>query len=337
MPALNAAGLADMILGYRRAKILFTAAYLDIFSCLDRPQTAGSLARRLKLDLRAAEIFLDALAAMGCLEKNGSRSYRNAPVSSRFLVRRSPEYLGHNLKYQEILWDAWGELRRCLEKGGAIRPLRHWLTRHDGFVEEYIRGMSDIARRPAEEVATIVDASDARDLIDVGAGPGVYSLAFLRRNPRLNATLLDLPETLRITRGILGRRADVRGRLRLKSGDYLKDSLGSNCCDIVLLSHITHDESAQSNRLLIDKSYRALRPGGRVVIHDFMLEPSRTSPEFGALFAVHMLTYTSGGRTYTAQEYARWLREAGFKRLSRHAICAGAPNASYAMLGYKDC
>lgn len=323
--------LIDEILGYRKAKVLMVAAYLELFARLESPRTAAELARALRKDARALEILLDALAAMGYLRKSGGR-YRNSPLASRHLVPGRPGYLGDNLKYQEIIWDAWSELRECLQRGGAVRPLAYWLTKHPRFTDEYIRGMSNIARRPAEEIAAAV--GPVARVLDVGAGPGSYSLAFLRANPGASAVLLDLPSTLKVTRRLLSAHPESR-RVTLRAGDYTRDRFGEGEFDLVLLSHITHDESPATNRLMIEKAWRALAPGGRVVIHDFMLDDSRLSPVFGALFSVHMLTYTSGGRTYTAREYASWLRQAGFSRLSRRKIANKSRNATEILVGVK--
>ena len=283
--------LIDEIMGYRKAKILMVAAYLDCFTPLESPKTAAALAKGLKLNPRAVEILLDALTAIGYLRKRG-RLYANAPISSRYLVRGRPGYMGDNLKYQEMIWDAWGDLRHSIGKGGAVRPLEYWLLRHKGFTQEYIRGMDNIARGPAAEIAALVAPAPVSRLLDVGAGPGTYSLAFLRANPAMSATLLDLPSTLEVTSRMLSEFPALAARTNLKAGNYRSVVFGRAEYDLVLLSHITHDESPQVNRRLIEESLRALKPGGRIIIHDFMLDPDRVQPVFGALFSVHMLAYT---------------------------------------------
>lgn len=332
---VSADRLIEEIMGYRKAKILMVAAYLDVFTPLVAPRGAAALARRLKLDARAVEILLDALTATGYLRKRG-RLYVNAPIAARYLVRGRPSYMGDNLKYQEMIWDAWGDLRHSIGKGGAVRPLEYWLLRHKGFTQEYIRGMDNIARGPAAEIAAIAAPAAGARLLDVGAGPGTYSLAFLRANPEMSATLLDLPTTLKITRRMLSEFPRLAARTRLKAGNYRDASFGDAEYDLVLLSHITHDESPEVNRRLIEESFRALKPGGRVIIHDFMLEPGRVSPVFGALFSVHMLAYTEGGRTYTAAEYGKWLRRAGFQRLAEHGIGMKSRNSSRILIGVKE-
>lgn len=334
-PAASVDTLIDEIMGYRKAKVLMVAAYLDCFSLLEAPRSASSVAARLSLDPRATEILLDALAAMGYLEKRGA-SYRNAPVSSRHLVRGRPGYMGDNLKYQEMIWDAWGDLRRSVRKGRAVRPLEYWLLKHKGFTEEYIRGMDNIARAPAEEIAGLLSSDGMERMLDVGAGPGSYSLAFLRRCRRLRATLLDLPSTLRVTRRLLATTPDLASRAILRPGNYRSAGFGRSEYDLVLLSHITHDESPEVNRRMAVKAWRALKPGGRVVVHDFMLEDDRTRPAFGALFSVHMLAYTAAGRTYTCREYGAWLEAAGFITRPPREISAGSRNSSRIIVGVKS-
>jgi len=45
------------------------------------------------------------------------------------------------------------------------------------------------------------------------------------------------------------------------------------------------------------------------------MEPDRTVPREGAMFAVNMLVNTEGGGTYTFDEIRNWLVEVGFVRV----------------------
>ena len=326
--------IIETVLGYRKAKILLSAAQLDLFSHLENPLSARALARKLSLDPRSAEILLDALVAIGHLDKSGAL-YRNTEAGNRHLVKGRPGYIGDNLKYQEIIWDAWSQLGLCVKKGGAVRPLEYWLLKHKGFTPEYIRGMDNIARKPAAEIASLIDVSSGKRMLDIGAGPGTYSLAFLERNPALEATLFDLPSTLRITREVVRASPALAPRVRFQAGNYRADSFGREEYDLVLMSHITHDESPAVNLRLAQEAWRSLKPGGRIVVHDFIVDASRTRPEFGALFSVHMLTYTQNGRTYTAAEYKGWLRQAGFRRFREEQISSGARNSSQIIAAVK--
>ena len=159
--------------------------------------------------------------------------------------------------------------------------------------------MNEIARRPAEEIASVLDLSEMNDILDVG-GPGTYSISFLKRKPGAKATILDLKNTLKVARKIISQHP-FRDRITLKSGDYHTSAFGKNRYDLILFSHVTHDEGPTDNLRLLRKAFLAARRGGQVVIHDFMLNGNKTEPLFSALFSVHMLVYTKNGRVYSSR------------------------------------
>ena len=111
--------------------------------------------------------------------------------------------------------------------------------------------------------------------------------------------------------------------MKLVSGDFYADELPSGC-DLALLSAIIHQNDPARNVELYEKVFRALRPGGSLLIRDFVMDASHTRPAGGALFAVNMLVGTSGGSTYSFDEISAGLEKAGFSahranpRIGRH-------------------
>jgi 3-hydroxy-5-methyl-1-naphthoate 3-O-methyltransferase len=98
---------------------------------------------------------------------------------------------------------------------------------------------------------------------------------------------------------------------------------------LILLSAICHMFSVEENRALFERAYRALVPGGRLVVQDFILEADKTSPRFATLFALNMLVGTRAGNTYSEAEYASWLQDAGFHEVRRVRL----PGPADLMLG----
>lgn len=324
--------VADLIMGFRGAKTVFTAASLGVFDRLaDSPKSARALGRTLGTRPRPTEALLDALAALGFLRKSRGR-YENGELASKQLLRGENGSLGDVLRLQNLLWTGWSELERVLREGRPRRKLSEWMGEIPGFTRDYIRSMHQVARKPASEVARAVPVSGSARLLDIGCGPGSYSLAFAERNPKLRADLLDLPQTLAITREFTAP-SPAKRRLRLVPGDYRRLALAPRSYDLVLLSHVTHNEGEAFNRRLLRESRAALRPGGRLVIHDFMTRSDGTGPLFASLFSVHVAVYTEQGRAYRARTYREWMKAAGFLDIREKAISAGSPNASRILVG----
>jgi ubiquinone/menaquinone biosynthesis C-methylase UbiE len=165
------------------------------------------------------------------------------------------------------------------------------------------------AGRAAETVAAI-GPGEATALLDVGGASGTYTEAFLRACPEMRATIFDLPPVIEIARKRLAP-TGLLERITLVAGNFYEDPLPGGH-DLVLLSAIIHQNSAEQNVALYRKCFDALEPGGRIAIRDHVLSPDRTQPRSGALFAINMLVGTPGGGCYTFEEIREGLQNAGF-------------------------
>jgi SAM-dependent methyltransferase len=241
-----------------------------------------------------------------------TQGYRNTALASQHLVRGSPRYLGSNLTYQELLWGGWSSLEQIVRTGRPMASLEELLTAGPpGFVPEYLRSVDTVSRAAAEELAQRTAGWPLKTYLDVGGGLGTYARALLAVHPQLQATIFDLPPTLAETAKAMT--ASPHGaRAKLHPGNYLSDELGTGY-DLVLFSHVTHDESPATNRELFAKAFRALEPGGWVAVHDFVVEDAGSNgPLFAAMFSLNMLVYTKGGQVFSVAEYRRMLEGAGF-------------------------
>ena len=173
--------------------------------------------------------------------------------------------------------------------------------------------MHAVASPQADAIVAAVAPGAARRLLDVGGGPGTYAVAFVRAVPGLRATLLDLPEVVEIARENVAA-AGLLDRFDLVAGDLLSDAFPGGH-DLAFVSAIVHMLGPDENVTLFRKVHDALVPGGRIVLRDHVMSPDRTAPRAGALFAVNMLVGTKAGGTFTLEELAAWLGEAGFDRV----------------------
>ena len=173
--------------------------------------------------------------------------------------------------------------------------------------------MHAIAAKLAPAIVSAVNPGYALSLLDVGGGSGTYTLAFLQAAPRMKATLFDKPEVVDMARQRLDE-AGMLDRVTLVGGDFYRDEFPPGH-DLAFLSAIIHQNSPEQNADLYRKLFQSLNPGGRIIIRDHIMEPDRTRPRDGAVFAVNMLVGTSGGNTYTYEEIRSGLARAGFVRI----------------------
>lgn len=316
MPTSNLDTIRDLMHGYWRSAILFTAVHYDIFGWLGKKGMGpGIVARKARISERGSAILLDALAVMGLLRKSKGKYY-NTPLSSQFLVPGASSYLGDSIKHNKGLWKLWTDLDEAVATGRGVREQLG--QRSEAETVNFILAMENTARRRAKQVLKLVAVSDVRRMLDVGGGPATYPIVFAAKNENLHATVLDLRIPLNVAREKV-KEAGLQKRIKLVEGDYFRVEFGTGY-DLVLISNILHSMSPGRARLVVGKSFNALVPGGRIVIHDFLPNEERTGPEWPILFAVNMLVATESGNTYTYDEICAWLRSAGFQEMRRFKV-----------------
>jgi len=298
--------LAALPRSFMEARVFLTAAELDLFTLLEeRPLALEEAATSLGADRRALAILLDALAAMGLLEKGEGR-WRTAPQLAPYLSARGERSLHPLALYSLGVWDRWSRLTEKVA-GRRLAPVDG-----DAATRAFIGAMNVIAAPQADSLVAAVGAGGARRLLDVGGGPATYALAFARAVPGLRATLFDLPSVVEIARANVAA-AGLLDRFDLVAGDLRRDPLPGGH-DLAFVSAIVHMLGPEENVALFRKVRDALVPGGRIVLRDHVMSPDRTAPRAGALFAVNMLLGTENGGTFTYAELSGWLLEAGFER-----------------------
>lgn len=304
-------GIRKLWSNFQSSRVLITSNNFRIFDCLENPKTAGKVAGEIGTDKRATEILLDALVGLGLLRKQKNR-YRNTKAASCFLVSDSPYYQGEIIKHVDGLWDRWSDLDTIVKTGKPSQRARN----HEAF----ILGMHNIAVTKAKEVISGVSLRGVKRVLDLGCGPGTYSMEIAGNG--VEVTLFDLPETIKIARDVVSRsRADTEN-IRFMSGDFLREDFGSGY-DLILISQIVHMFSEKVNMMLLKKCGMALNENGRVVVHDFLINEARTMPPWSSLFAINMLVSTEGGRTYSPGDIKGWFLKTGFRNIRKKTVVDG--------------
>jgi ubiquinone/menaquinone biosynthesis C-methylase UbiE/predicted transcriptional regulator len=300
--------------GFMPARVLLTANNLEVFEHLKSWKSLSEVASTLKTDKRGTELLLNALVSLGVLKKQANK-YKNTPLARKYLTRESPYYQGNIIKHADSLWRSWSELDKAVRTG---KP-----TGSDRDFESFILGMHDIAKIKCKEVVDNLPLKGVVRALDLGGGPGTYSMELAKRGIRV--TLFDRAETLKIAKRLI-KESGIEG-IDFIAGDFMKDPIGKGY-DFVFISQILHAYSEKDSLFILKKVKKALNKGGKVVVQEFFVNPAHTSPLWGAIFAINMLVNTTGGMTYSPAEIKGWLKKAGFrsstsKRLNETVLITG--------------
>lgn len=298
---------------FMESRIFLSAVEMDIFTLLDgKRATAEELAGSLNADLRGLTILLDALAAMGLISKQQD-FYQCSSNTASFLSDKRNQSLLPMLRHLVHLWESWSNLTNKVKKPDSDN-LPHPAVQDNNELHAFIGAMHVVGKPLAQKIAAVVQPGKAKNLIDIGGASGTYTIAFLKAAAEMKATLFDRSMVIPIARERLIK-SGMLDRVNLVAGNFYKDELPGGH-DLALLSAIIHQNSPAENIELFRKASRAMVPGGRIIIRDHVMEPDRTVPREGAIFAVNMLVNTEGGGTYTFDEIKEWLGQAGFVKIN---------------------
>jgi SAM-dependent methyltransferase len=312
-PPLTPQPIMELAMAFQRSRPLLTAFELGLFTALNQEaRTSEAVAAALDTDLRATDRLMNALAALGLLEKRDGR-FSNTAAAAQYLVKGQPEYMA-GLGHTNHLWDSWSQLTEVVRTGQPAGAAA-FDNRGDDWLRPFIAAMHFRAKQNAAEVVGLLDLDGVSRLLDLGGGSGAYAMAFARIGRGISAIVFDLPNVIPLTRLYIAQEG-LAAEVTTATGDYLSASLGDGY-DLVFMSAVIHSNSADDNRVLMRKAAGALNPDGQLVVQDFLVNEERDGPLQPALFALNMLVGTPEGDTYTESEVRAWMAEAGCRTIAR--------------------
>jgi O-methyltransferase domain/Dimerisation domain len=298
---------------YWESQTLLTANRIGLFDCLaDSPKSADEVAAGLELDPRSTGLFLRALAGLGFLVEDAGR-FANAPVAAVFLAKRSPAFMGNAIRYSDQLYATWGNLEGALRSGKPALAAESYLGDNPVRTRTFVQAMHERALGVARALVGILDLTGRRSMLDVGGGPGTYSVLLTARFPGLRSEVLELPGVAAVARELVAA-AGASDRVSLRDGDYHSADFGSGK-DVVLMSGMFHRETEQACRGLIERAAACLDGGGLLVVSDVFTDRGGSQPTFAAMFGLNMMLTAPDGGVHSDADVQRWMADSGFRDL----------------------
>lgn len=291
----------------------------------DAAMATPELAKALAVDERALGVLLGGLAALDLVEKRDGR-WCATPPARMWLHPDAEGYWGGFLyRFRESI-PIHADLIAMVRTG--VRP-----ENKVAGGPEWERGTmsADVARRiadfmhahsmgPARGVAVQPVFEKVRSMLDVGCGSGVYGIEFARANSHMEVTLLDLKEMVAEAQRHVDA-AGVSDRVTTCGLNMFEEDWPTGH-DAHFFANIFHDWSEETNVILAAKSFKALEPGGRIFLHEILMDDDGTGPWQAASFSIMMLLGTLG-KQYTLPEFRDLLEAAGFQDVRAHRSGGG--------------
>lgn len=299
----------DLLTAYQHSAVVAAATLTGVADAMAAGESDSvALASTLSLDPRAVRALLGSMVALGLAEAKGEGhvlSETGAPLATDH-----PRSISAIVGKEWFFYKVWGELPEAMVDGHArVDP---WQMRLGDDPEQalgFLRALDDLADLFGDELPGLSGITEGGTLLDVGGASGSHSAYLISAVDGIEATVLDLPKI-----GVLVE--ERHPEVAFVAGDLDQARFGlaeGQQWDIVLLANILHDYPPAKCRELLANAFELVRPGGRVVLYEWVLDDNRDEPPAVALFALMMMVENEGGNSYTESELRGWLEEAGFE------------------------
>ena len=317
LPSCDDRRIWDVWMSHYHFPTLAVANDVGLFAFLaKKAATPEQTAKALKLGPRATEALLGVLNSLGFVERRGGK-FHVTEVMRHFLVPGAPYYWGGMLSFIQDMAITRKTLKEALLKD---RPMAYqgkdmWETHEMDArqAEVFTAAMHTRSMHVAVATAMRGDFAGVRRLLDVGGGSGCYPIALALRHPDLRATIMDLKVVCPIAEKYIAE-AGLSDRIDTLALDMFRDRWPKGY-DAVFFSNIYHDWGRKRCLRLTKSSFGALPRGGRIFIHEMLINDTLDGPLVPATNSMHMMFFTEG-KQYSAAEFESMLGKAGFRDMT---------------------
>jgi 3-hydroxy-5-methyl-1-naphthoate 3-O-methyltransferase len=313
-PAVTPERILQMAWGYAPPLVLEAAIRHHVFDVLDSgPKSVHEIHQATGASERGLSAILNVLVGLEFLAKDPQGLYSLTAESAAFLVSTKPGFQGGLIRHtSEHLLPKWLGLNEIVATGKPSGAVNQQSTGSD-FFEKFVNDIFPMSYPAAQALAhhlNLEALNGPTSVLDLAAGSGVWGIAVAQSSAKAHVTAVDWVGVIPTTRNTVAR-FGLADRFTFVQGDLLQADFGTGH-NVATLGHILHSEGIERSKALLKKTFSALAPGGTIAIAEFLVNPARTGPVGGLIFAVNMLVNTDTGDTYSFEEISAWLREAGF-------------------------
>ena len=294
---------------------LFALFEAGVFTLLSSgPKTLQEIHQHVGGNEDTLRATCDAAVALKLLSMRDGRYAANESLLDCLGREDSPAYLGEWVAFLHALAGPLLQLGNAIRTGSTPGALFEDMSGDNVPARRMTAAMDAYARSRGIEIADRLDFSQTRRLLDLGCGPGTYSIAIVERNPHVQATLLDLPGPIAEARRLAESR-NMSSRLEFIAIDA-REYTPADPFDTILVSNTLHMIGPGGSLELLKRCYDMLTPSGRLIVQAQYLNDDRVSPRWATLLSLIQRVATPHGRNHAIGETKQWMEQAGFRNVN---------------------
>jgi len=326
-PTVGDERIWDLWMSQHYLPTVSAAADIGLWAKLgDRALPIDPLAEKLDVHPISLAVVLSLLCALGFVVRREAR-YSLTPLARTYLDPASPLFWGpvllrdggSNPIHQQLV----DLLHRPMTTAGEAAEgssAKGWESGQMGLeqakrITTFMHAHSLVAAVGAARTGLF---AGVRRLLDVGGGSGVYAIAAAQRDPALRATIMDLSAVCQAAASFI-EEGGVADRVDTIAVDMWREAWPEGY-DALFFSNIFHDWNREQDIELARKAFAVLPPGGRIILHEQLLNDTLDGPLTTASFSVLMLRGTYG-RQYSLPQFREILEAAGFAKVEARHSC----------------
>jgi ubiquinone/menaquinone biosynthesis C-methylase UbiE len=167
----------------------------------------------------------------------------------------------------------------------------------------------------------MIDFSGVDHLLDIAGGTGGLSIRLCEANPNLRVTIIDFPNVVSLGKEKV-KEAGLSDRISFIAGNAL-DYGWPKDVGAVLMSYLYNGVPGESIPELALQAYNIMKPGGKYIVHDFMVEDDRSGPHLAALWQLQHLAFTPNAKSITPSWVSGIMEGAGFIDIKQKVLIPG--------------
>ena len=312
--------LFDLTAGFVYSQVLFACVQLRVLEHLAAgPRSLAELAQQLQLPEQGARRLLLAAASLRLVAPRGA-GFGLGDLGAAMLGNPAiAAMVSHHRALYADLADPVLLLRGGMP-GQTTQLAAYWPYAADAATAnpaaseagDYSQLMADSQALIAGDILASYSFSRHRLLLDIAGGQGAFVSAVLKRWPRLQAHVLDLPAVAERASASFAA-AGLAARATAVGGNMFAAELPSGA-DVISLVRVLHDHDDAPALALLRAIRATLAPGGHLLIAEPMAGTAGAEPAGDAYFGFYLLAMGSG-RPRTVDELKDMVRVAGFDQV----------------------